>query len=141
VLVGAAMNQRPDLYSAVISGSPLHDMKRYSKLLAGASWVDEYGDPDKPEDWAFLSRYSPYQNLKPGVKYPAVFFYSSTKDDRVHPGHARKMAARLGEYGNRFYFHEYLEGGHSVGADHAEDAYRAALLMAYLKRELGGQGR
>jgi prolyl oligopeptidase len=141
VLVGAAMNQRPDLYSAVISGSPLHDMKRYSHLLAGASWMDEYGDPDKPEDWAFLSKYSPYQNLRPGVRYPAVFFYSSTKDDRVHPGHARKMAARLAEYGNRFYFHEYLEGGHSVGADHAEDAYRAALLMAYLKRELGGDGR
>lgn len=141
VLVGAAMNQRPDLYSAVISGSPLHDMKRYSKLLAGASWVDEYGDPDKPADWAFLSKYSPYQNLRKGVRYPAVFFYSSTKDDRVHPGHARKMAARLGEYGNRFYFHEYLEGGHSVGADNAEDAKRAALLMAYLKRELGGAGR
>ena len=138
VLVGAAMNQRPDLYSAVISGSPLHDMKRYSHLLAGASWIDEYGDPDKPEDWAFMSLYSPYQNLKRGVRYPAVFFYSSTKDDRVHPGHARKMAARLGEFGNRFYFHEYLEGGHSVGADHEEDAKRAALLMAYLKRELGG---
>lgn len=137
VLVGAALTQRPDLYSAVISGSPLHDMKRYSKLLAGASWVAEYGDPDVPADWAFLSKYSPYQQLKTGVKYPAVFFYSSTKDDRVHPGHARKMAARLGEYGNRFYFHEYLEGGHSVGADHAEDAHRAALLMAYLKRELG----
>jgi prolyl oligopeptidase len=138
VLVGAAMNQRPDLYSAVISGSPLQDMKRYSHLLAGASWIDEYGDPDKPEDWAFMSLYSPYQNVKPGVRYPAVFFYSSTKDDRVHPGHARKMAARLGEYGNRFYFHEYMEGGHSVGADHEEDAKRAALLMAYLKRELGG---
>lgn len=137
VLVGAALTQRPDLYSAVISGSPLHDMKRYSHLLAGASWVAEYGDPDKPGDWAFMSKYSPYQNLKPGVKYPAVFFYSSTKDDRVHPGHARKMAARLGEYGNRFYFHEYLEGGHSVGADYKEDAHRAALLMAYLKRELG----
>ena len=141
VLVGAATNQRPDLYSAVINGSPLLDMKRYSHLLAGASWIDEYGDPDKPADWAFLSKYSPYQNLKKGVRYPAVFFYSSTKDDRVHPGHARKMAARLEEYGNRFYFHEYLEGGHSVGADNAEDARRAALLMAYLKRELAGEGR
>ncbi|HEU0135538.1 MAG TPA: prolyl oligopeptidase family serine peptidase [Allosphingosinicella sp.] len=141
VLVGAAMNQRPDLYSAVINGSPLLDMKRYSHLLAGASWIDEYGDPDKPADWAFMSRYSPYQNLKKGVRYPAVFFYSSTKDDRVHPGHARKMAARLEEYGNRFYFHEYLEGGHSVGADNAEDAKRAALLMAYLRRELAGVGR
>ena len=140
VLVGAAMNQRPDLYGAVISGSPLHDMKRYSKLLAGASWMDEYGDPDKPKDWAFISKYSPYQNHRPGVKYPPIFFYSSTKDDRVHPGHARKGAARLMEYGNRVYFHEYLEGGHSVGADHAEDAHRATLLMAFLKRELG-QGR
>ena len=139
VLVGAAMTERPDLYSAVIAGSPLLDMKRYSHLLAGASWMDEYGDPDKPEDWAFISQYSPYQNVKPGVKYPAPFFYSSTKDDRVHPGHARKMAARLGEYGNRFYFHEYLEGGHSVGADHGEDAKRAALLMEYLKRELGAK--
>jgi prolyl oligopeptidase len=141
VLVGAAMNQRPDLYSAVIVGSPLLDMKRYSQLLAGASWIDEYGDPDKPADWAFMSKYSPYQNLRKGVRYPAAFFYSSTKDDRVHPGHARKMAARLEEYGNRFYFHEYLEGGHSVGADNAEDAKRAALLMAYLKRELVEGGR
>ena len=141
VLVGAALTQRPDLYGAVISGSPLHDMKRYSQLSAGASWMGEYGDPSKPEDWAYLSRYSPYQNVKPGVKYPPVFFYLSTKDDRVHPGHARKMAARLGEYGNRFYFHEYLEGGHSVGADHAEDAHRAALLNAYLNRELGGARR
>jgi len=137
VLVGAAMNQRPDLYGAVISGSPLHDMQRYSRLLAGASWMGEYGDPDKPEDWAFISKYSPYQNHRRGVKYPPVFFYSSTKDDRVHPGHARKAAARLQEYGNRVYFHEYLEGGHSVGADRAEDAHRAALLNAFLSRELG----
>jgi prolyl oligopeptidase len=141
VLVGAALNQRPDLYGAVISGSPLHDMKRYDKLLAGASWVDEYGDPDKPADWAFLSRYSPYQNLRRGVDYPPVFFYLSTKDDRVHPGHARKMAARMEQYGNRIYYHEYLEGGHSVGADHSEDAMRAALLHAFLQRELRGEGR
>jgi prolyl oligopeptidase len=141
VLVGAALTQRPDLYGAVISGSPLHDMKRYSHLLAGASWMDEYGDPDKAEDWAYISQYSPYQNVKSGVKYPPVFFYLSTKDDRVHPGHARKMAARLLEYGNPVYYHEYLEGGHSVGADHAEDAYRAALLNAFLNRELSGQGK
>ena len=138
VLVGAALNQRPDLYSGAIIGSPLYDMKRYSHLLAGASWVDEYGDPDKPEDWAFLSRYSPYQNIRRDVRYPPVFFYSSTKDDRVHPGHARKAAARLMEYGNRVYFHEYIEGGHSVGADNAEDAKRAAMLLMYLDRELGG---
>ncbi|WP_429588641.1 prolyl oligopeptidase family serine peptidase [Sphingomonas zeicaulis] len=136
VLVGAAMTQRPDLYGAVISGSPLHDMKRYSHLLAGASWMAEYGDPDVPADWAFMKLYSPYQNVKPGVRYPAAFFYLSTRDDRVHPGHARKMAARLGAYGNRVYYHEYLEGGHSVGADHAEDAVRAAMLHAFLKKEL-----
>ncbi|HMP44768.1 MAG TPA: prolyl oligopeptidase family serine peptidase, partial [Sphingopyxis sp.] len=122
VLVGAAMEQRSDLYGAVISGSPLKDMKRYNKLLAGASWVAEYGDPDNPDDWAFMSQYSPYQNIREGVKYPPIFLYLSTKDDRVHPGHARKFAARLKQYGNPVYYHEYLEGGHSVGADHAEDA-------------------
>ncbi len=138
VLVGALLQQRPDLYGAIIAGSPLFDMQRYSKLSAGASWMDEYGNPDVPGDWAFLSRYSPYQNLKPGVKYPPIFIYGSTKDDRVHPGHARKYAARYLEYGNRVYFHEYLEGGHSVGADNGEDAKRAALLDAFLRRELMG---
>lgn len=139
VLVGAAMNQRPDLYGAIISGSPLIDMKRYSQLLAGASWIDEYGDPDKPADWAFMSQYSPYQNVRAGVRYPPVFFYLSTKDDRVHPGHARKMAARLKALGNRVYYHEYVEGGHSVGADRTEDAMRAALLWAFLTREIGAR--
>jgi prolyl oligopeptidase len=137
VLVGAALNQHPELYSAAIIGSPLWDMKRYSHLLAGASWVDEYGDPDKPEQWAYLSKYSPYQNMRKDARYPAVFIYGSTKDDRVHPGHARKAAARFIEYGNRVYFHEYMEGGHSVGADYAEDAKRAAMLLMYLDRELG----
>lgn len=136
VLVGAAMEQRPDLYGAVISGSPLKDMKRYNKLLAGASWVAEYGDPDNPADWAFMSKYSPYQNIRKGVTYPPIFLYLSTKDDRVHPGHARKFAAKLQEDGNRVYYHEYLEGGHSVGADHAEDAVRAAMLHAFLTIEL-----
>lgn len=140
VLLGALLNQRPDLYSAAIIGSPLWDMKRYSHMLAGASWIDEYGDPDKPEQWAYLSKYSPYQNMRKDVRYPAVFIYGSTKDDRVHPGHARKAAARFLEYGNRVYFHEYMEGGHSVGADNAEDAKRAAMLLMYLDRELGGAG-
>jgi prolyl oligopeptidase len=137
VLMGAILNQRPDLYSAAIIGSPLWDMKRYSHLLAGASWADEYGDPDKPEQWAYLSQYSPYQNMRKDVRYPAVFIYGSTKDDRVHPGHARKAAARFIEYGNRVYFHEYMEGGHSVGADYAEDAKRSAMLLMYLDKELG----
>ncbi|MDE8650918.1 prolyl oligopeptidase family serine peptidase [Novosphingobium album (ex Liu et al. 2023)] len=140
LMAGVAITQRPDLFGGGIVGSPLLDMKRYSHLLAGASWMAEYGDPDLPADWAFIGAYSPYQALRKGVKYPPVFFYSSTEDDRVHPGHARKMAARLAEYGNAFYFHEYREGGHSVGADHAEDAVRAALLHAYLKTVLTGEG-
>ncbi len=139
LLVGVAMQQRPDLYGAVIAGSPLEDMKKYTHLSAGASWIDEYGDPDKPADWAFIRRYSPYQNVKAGVRYPPVLFYLSTKDDRVHPGHARKLAALLKAHRNRVYFHEYLEGGHSVGADHAEDARRSALLDAFLRRELMGK--
>lgn len=139
VLVGAAANQRPDLYSAGISGSPLTDMKRYSQLLAGASWVGEYGDPQDPEDWAFIRDYSPYQNLEDVEGYPATFYYLSTLDDRVHPGHARKMAARHEELGQTFYYREYLEGGHSVGADRPEDAMRAALLYAFLEREIGAE--
>ncbi|MGE3397355.1 MAG: prolyl oligopeptidase family protein [Sphingomonas sp.] len=139
VLVGAAANQRPDLYGAVISGSPLTDMRRYHRLLAGASWVGEYGDPDVPGDWAFMRLYSPYQNLRRVPNYPATFYYLSTLDDRVHPGHARKMAARHEELGQRFYFREYREGGHSVGADRTEDATRAALLVAFLERELRGR--
>lgn len=136
VLTGAAITQHPDLYRAAIIGSPLFDMQRYSQLSAGASWIDEYGDPDKPADWAFMSLYSPYQNIKPDVRYPATFFYLSTKDDRVHPGHARKGAAKLKATGSTVYYHEYLEGGHAVGADRAEDAKRAALLWAFLTREL-----
>lgn len=138
VLVGAAANQRPDLYAAVISGSPLTDMKRYHKLLAGASWMAEYGNPDVPEDWAFMKEWSPYQNLRAVEGYPATFYYSSTLDDRVHPGHARKMAAKHEALGQTVYFHEYREGGHSVGADHAEDAKRAALLLVFLNKELAG---
>jgi prolyl oligopeptidase len=137
VLVGAAMTQHPELYSAVIAGSPLFDMKRYSHLLAGASWMDEYGDPDNPADWAFMSKYSPYQNIRKGVKYPPTFFYLSTKDDRVHPGHARKATAKLKAEGNTVYYHEYLEGGHSVGADRSEDAVRAALEWAFLTKTIG----
>ena len=140
VLTGAAITQHPDLYRAAIIGSPLFDMQRYHKLLAGASWIDEYGDPDKPADWTFMSKYSPYQNIREGVRYPATFFYLSTKDDRVHPGHARKAAARLQDYGNTVYYHEYLEGGHSVGADKSEDAMRAALLWAFLTKEVGTDG-
>jgi prolyl oligopeptidase len=137
VLVGAVANQRPDLYGAIISGSPLIDMRRYSQLLAGASWMAEYGNPDVPADWAFMKAWSPYQNMKPGKDTPVAFYYLSTLDDRVHPGHARKAAAKHEAFGQRFYYHEYKEGGHSVGAEHAEDAKRATLLLAFLNREIG----
>ncbi len=136
------MNQRPDLYSAVISGSPLHDMKRYSQLLAGASWIDEYGDPDKPADWAFLSQI--FALPESAARASATRRSSSTARPRTTgsiPATPARWRRGSSEYGNRFYFHEYLEGGHSVGADNAEDAKRAALLMAYLKRELAGGGR
>ena len=137
VLVGAVANQRPDLYGAIISGSPLIDMKRYNKLLAGASWMAEYGNPDVPADWAFMREWSPYQNMRDTPDVPAAFYYLSTLDDRVHPGHARKAAAKHEAWGQTFYYHEYREGGHSVGSDHGEDAKRAALLLAYLNREIG----
>ncbi|MEX0341811.1 MAG: prolyl oligopeptidase family protein, partial [Erythrobacter sp.] len=137
VLVGAVANQRPDLYGAIISGSPLIDMRRYNKLLAGASWMAEYGNPDVADDWAFMRAWSPYQNMSDDPGVPAAFYYLSTLDDRVHPGHARKAAAKHEAWGQTFYYHEYREGGHSVGSDHEEDAKRAALLLAYLNREIG----
>ncbi len=140
LLAAAALVQRPDLYGAMVIGSPLVDMKRYSHLLAGASWMGEYGDPDKPADWAFIRRYSPYEQLKRGVRYPTPFIYTSTKDDRVHPAHARKFAARLEDFGDPFYYFESIEGGHAAGADRREDAYRAALITSYLDTVLGTAG-
>ncbi|MXP27717.1 prolyl oligopeptidase family serine peptidase [Porphyrobacter algicida] len=136
LMAGVAVTERPDLFGAAIIGSPLLDMKRYSHLLAGASWMAEYGNPDVPADWAFMRKYSPYQNIRKDVKYPPVFLYSSTEDDRVHPGHARKFAAKLMADGDPVFFHEYRFGGHSVGGDHSEDAVRAALIHAYLDRVL-----
>ena len=94
LLLGVVLTQRPDLFAALDIGVPLLDMKRYNQLLAGASWMGEYGNPDVPEDWEFIKKYSPYQNLDEGKEYPQVLFYKSTLDDRVHPSHARKMAAR-----------------------------------------------
>ncbi len=95
LLMGVMLTQRPDLFGAVHCGSPLLDMRRYSHLLAGASWMDEYGDPDKADQWAYISKYSPYQNVRKDKTYPPILITTSTRDDRVHPGHARKMAALL----------------------------------------------
>jgi prolyl oligopeptidase len=132
LLVAATFTRRPELYGAVICGSPLADMRRYHKLLAGASWMAEYGDPDKPEDWAFLRTYSPYHNLQQEKPYPAVFFYTSTRDDRVHPGHARKMAARMLELGYPIDYYENIEGGHGGSVTNEQLALRLALAYAHL---------
>ena len=132
LLVGAAFTQRPELFGAVVSSVPLLDMKRYHKLLAGASWMGEYGNPDEPKDWEFISKYSPYQNVSKDKKYPKVLFSTSTRDDRVHPGHARKMFAKMKEQGHDVMYFEYLEGGHAAGALPAQQAYTWALIYTML---------
>ena len=137
LLVGAAFTQRPDLFNAVVCSVPLLDMRRYHKLLAGASWMAEYGDPDQPDEWQYISKYSPYQNLRREVKYPRVLFTTSTRDDRVHPGHARKMAARLLSLGHEVLYFENIEGGHGGAADNEQRAHVQALEMSYLWRQLG----
>ncbi len=137
LLVGAVMVQRPELFNAVVCQVPLLDMQRYHLMLAGASWMAEYGNPELPEEWAWIAKYSPYQNVKPGVKYPTPLFITSTRDDRVHPGHARKMAARMLAQGHELLYHENIEGGHGAGADNAQHADRQALEFAYLWQRLG----
>lgn len=136
LLVGVAFTQRPDLFQAVVCLKPLLDMRRYSKLLAGASWMDEYGDPDKPEEWAYIQKYSPYQNLSAGRKYPRVLFITSTRDDRVHPAHARKMAAKMEDMGYQIYFYENTEGGHAVTSTNKERAFIDALSYTYFLKML-----
>ncbi len=136
LLVGATMTRHPELYGAVICGVPLLDMKRYHLLLAGASWMAEYGDPDVKEEWAYISQYSPYQNLRQGVDYPATFFYTSTRDDRVHPGHARKMAAKMESFGQEVWYYENLEGGHGGSSTNDQLAYRLALAYTHLWTQL-----
>ena len=136
LLMGVMITQRPDLWQAVVIRNPLLDMYRYSHLLAGASWMAEYGDPDDPAQWAYISRYSPYQKLRSGVHYPRVFIATTTRDDRVHPGHARKFAARLEALGQTPYFFENTEGGHGAGVTSAQRAREEALVYTYLWRQL-----
>ncbi len=136
LLIGAVLTQRPDLFAAAVIQVPLLDMLRYHKLLAGASWMAEYGDPDLPEEAGFLRRISPYHNLRPGVGYPEPFFVTSTKDDRVHPGHARKMAAKMAALALPFLYYENVDGGHSAAATLQERARRHALEFTYLTRKL-----
>ncbi len=140
LLVGVAMTQRPDLYDAVVVQVPLLDMRRYHRLLAGASWVAEYGNPDIPEEWAYIREYSPYQNVRDEVEYPRPFIFTTTRDDRVHPGHARKMAALMSGMGHDVFYFENVEGGHGAGVTPEQRAESLALTLAYLHLQLG-EGR
>ena len=138
LLVGNMLTMRPDLFGAVVSQVPLLDMRRYHELLAGASWMAEYGDPDKPEEWAFIRSFSPYHNLDADTRYPTLLLMTSTRDDRVHPGHARKMAAKMADQGHRVLYYENIEGGHAGAADNAQRARMWDLAYTFLHRTLGG---
>jgi prolyl oligopeptidase len=137
LLMGVMLTRYPELFGALVCSVPLLDMKRYHLLLAGASWVAEYGNPDDPDDWAFMAEYSPYQNVSAEAEYPALLMTTSTRDDRVHPGHARKMTAALEAAGHRVRYYENVEGGHAGAADNAQTAFRSALIYEFLHRTLG----
>ncbi|ODU41615.1 MAG: prolyl oligopeptidase [Lysobacteraceae bacterium SCN 69-123] len=139
LLMGNMTVMYPELFGAVVCQVPLLDMKRYHLLLAGASWMAEYGNPDTA-DWEFLQKYSPYQNVKADAKYPPVLFTTSTRDDRVHPGHARKMFARMQEQGHRVAYYENIEGGHGGAADNGQRAYMQAIAYSFLRQHLFPKG-
>ncbi len=138
LLVGVAITQRPDLYGAAVCAVPLLDMQRYNKLLAGASWMAEYGNPDIEEEWKYIQKYSPYHNVKKGMHYPEVFFTTSTRDDRVHPGHARKMVAKMNDMGYKVYYYENTEGGHAGASTNEQRAQMYAMIYTYLHMKLMG---
>ena len=140
LLVGNMLTQYPELFGAVVCQAPLLDMQRYHKLLAGASWMGEYGDPDQPEQWTYIQKFSPYQLLKDGVKYPRTLFTTSTRDDRVHPGHARRMAIKMEAMGADVLFYENIEGGHGGSANNKQQAFMSALAFTFLWKQLGGTG-
>jgi prolyl oligopeptidase len=135
LLVGNMLTRYPQLFGAIWCSIPLLDMRRYSKLLAGASWIAEYGDPDVPADWAFLKQISPYHLVEAGRDYPPILLWTSARDDRVHPGHARKMAARMEELGDDVFFYEPPQGGHGT-SDFEETAHWMALGFAFLRHTI-----
>lgn len=136
LLMGNMLTMRPDLFGAIVCAVPLLDMQRYNKLLAGASWMGEYGNPDIPAEWAYLKKYSPYHNVRKGVKYPITLFTTSTRDDRVHPGHARKMVAKMEAQGHNVLYYENIEGGHGGAADNKQRAFVTALEYSFLWKQL-----
>lgn len=139
LLMGIMLTRYPEKFGALVCSVPLLDMKRYHLLLAGASWMAEYGDPDNPDDWAFISEYSPYQNISATDHYPPVLITTSTRDDRVHPGHARKMTAALEAAGHQVFYYENIEGGHAGAADNEQVAFKAALTYSFLWQTLDSQ--
>lgn len=136
LLMGVMLTRYPELFGALVCQVPLIDMKRYHLLLAGASWVAEYGDPDDPDQWEFMEPFSPYQNIDPEASYPPILVTTSTRDDRVHPGHARKLVARLEETGHDVMYYENIEGGHGGAADNKQAAFKTALSYEFLWRKL-----
>lgn len=136
LLMGVCFTQRPDLYNAILCSVPLLDMLKFHKLLAGYSWIAEYGTPENDDDRKYLQSYSPYHNVKKDQNYPKIFIRTSTQDDRVHPGHARKMAAILEEYNHPYYYNEDFEGGHGSDVDNFQVARRTALLFTYFQKML-----
>ncbi|WP_028916732.1 prolyl oligopeptidase family serine peptidase [Pseudoxanthomonas sp. J35] len=137
LLMGNMLTQYPELFGAIVVQVPLLDMKRYNKLLAGASWMAEYGDPDTA-DWEFIRHFSPYHLFDPAKEYPPVLFTTSTRDDRVHPGHARKMAAKMLDAGKDVTYYENIEGGHGGAANNAQAAHMSALAYSFLWSRLSG---
>jgi prolyl oligopeptidase len=139
LLMGNMLTSYPELFGAIVCEVPLLDMKRYTHLGAGASWIAEYGDPDKPEEWAFIKTFSPYQNVKKGMDYPPILFYTATSDDRVGPVQARKMAAKMESMGYEdVWFYENTEGGHGAAADNKQSADMSALAYEFLWKQLAG---
>jgi prolyl oligopeptidase len=136
LLMGNMLTTYPQDFGAIVCQVPLLDMKRYTHLSAGASWIAEYGDPDKPEQWAFLRTFSPYQNVVKDAHYPPVLFMTSTRDDRVHPAHARKMAAKMLDMGHNVLYYENTEGGHGGAADNKQRAHMWALAFTFLWQKL-----
>ncbi len=139
LLIANMLTRYPERFGALFCTIPLIDMRRYSKLLAGASWIAEYGDPDVPDDWAFLQHLSAYHTAEPGRPYPPILIATTRRDDRVHPGHARKMAAKLQAMGYEAHLYEPAAGGHGYGKDNAERAAFIALGFSFMREAIGWQ--
>ncbi|MEV4314589.1 prolyl oligopeptidase family serine peptidase [Actinocrispum sp. NPDC049592] len=136
LLMGVMLTRYPEHFGAIVCQVPLLDMQRYHELLAGASWIAEYGDPREPEEWAYIKPFSPYHNIHKGLKVPPTLFVTSTRDDRVHPAHARKMVARMLEQGHNVRYYENIEGGHGAAADNEQLAFKWALVFEFLWKTL-----